>query len=346
MPRIDPRAAAIALLATLVLVVLIVVGSRNLRYFDSALIGYTVATIFAVLGITYRFVEWLSRPPTGLYWLRGWQLFLSWENFRRFGGLIPRVFWQNLATQGFIRWRPKGLARWIGHLGLFWGVVLSSLITFPLVFGWLVLRSPGDNLYQLYFFGFPTFVFEPRSIFGWIFIHALDFTALLVLLGVALALRRRWSDREVISEQSFGFDFVPLLLLAAISITGLLLSVSSLFWEGRFFWFMALTHQAVVVLAILYIPFGKFFHVLERPASLGIELYRAVAGLVGGAHCARCGREYASRRFVEDLKQTLRDLNQDYAMPPDGRWLQEYCPECKRVLRANSYFARVHRGFL
>ncbi|MHB0869355.1 MAG: MFS transporter [Chloroflexota bacterium] len=346
MPRVHPRAATISLAITVALVILIYFGSRGLRYFDSALIGYAVASVFALLGISYRFLQWLSRPPTRLYWLRGWQLFLSWENFRRFGGLIPRVLWQNQATQSFLRPRPRGLSRWIGHLSLFWGVVLSALITFPLVFGWLVLRSPGGNLYQLYFFGFPTFVFDPRSLFGWIFIHALDFTAAMVLLGVGLALRRRTRDREVIAEQSFGFDFVPLLLLAAISISGLLLTANSLFWEGRFYWFVALAHQAVVVLGILYVPFGKFFHILERPASVGIELYRAVAGRVGGALCARCGREYASGLFVGDLIQTLRDLNQDYAMPPDGRRLQEYCPECKRILRANSYFSRVHRGFL
>ncbi len=346
MSRLDRGAAMVASLATIILVVLIFIGSRGLRYFDSAMIGYAVATVFAVLGIGYRFTQWLSRPPTQLYWLRGWQLFLSWENFRRFGWLIPRVVWANLASQGFLRWRPSGLERWIMHLSLFWGVTLSALITFPLVFGWLVLRSPGDRLYQLYFFGFPTIIFEPRSIFGWVFIHALDFTALLVLLGVALALRRRWTDRDMISGQQFGFDFLPLLLLAAIAITGLLLTTSTLFWEGRFFWFMALTHQTTVVLGILYIPFGKLFHLLERPASIGIELYRAVAGLVGGAHCARCGREFASGLFVDDLKRTLRLLNQNYSMPPDERWLQEYCPECKRILRLNSYFTRVHRGFL
>ena len=36
-------------------VVLIYVGSRGLRDFDSALIGYAVATLFAIAALTYRY---------------------------------------------------------------------------------------------------------------------------------------------------------------------------------------------------------------------------------------------------------------------------------------------------
>jgi len=50
-----------------VLALLIVVGSRGLRHFDAALVGYTFATLFAVFGITYRYAMWLQRPPTRMY---------------------------------------------------------------------------------------------------------------------------------------------------------------------------------------------------------------------------------------------------------------------------------------
>ncbi len=62
-------------LFTVVLAVLIVVGSRNLEHFDAALVGYTFATLFAAFGITYRYAMWLQRPPTAMYWRRGWQVF-------------------------------------------------------------------------------------------------------------------------------------------------------------------------------------------------------------------------------------------------------------------------------
>src|SRR5512147_3311679 len=71
------RATLIAIGFTLALGVLIVLGSRNLSHFDAALVGYTSATLFAAFGITYRYVMWLQRPPTALYWRRGWQAFLN-----------------------------------------------------------------------------------------------------------------------------------------------------------------------------------------------------------------------------------------------------------------------------
>ncbi|TAK31782.1 MAG: MFS transporter [Chloroflexota bacterium] len=344
MRTINWRSAIIAIMVTVVLAILIYLGSAGLTYFDSALIGYATASLFAVLGITYRFVNWLDHPPTRRYWLRGWQLFLSWRTFRRYMTLVPRAWMTDLALQDFI-W-PRGVDRWIMHFTIFWGVILSSLITFPLVFGWLHFELVGQNDYQLFITTFPVLTFPLGTIFAFSLFHALDFTAVLVIVGAYIALWRRWRDRAVIAGQEFGFDFVPLLLLLAIALTGLLLTASQLWWEGQFYWFIALSHEAVVILAILYIPFGKFWHVLERPASVGIKLYRTVAGALGMARCPRCGREFEPILFVQDLKNTLRELDQNYTMTPDGAWLQDYCPECKRVLRNSTYFERVEQGFL
>src|SRR5512142_22702 len=69
------RAAAWGVLFTASLAVLIVIGSRNLAHFDAALVGYTFAVIFATFAIVYRYAMWLQRPPTALYWRRGWQVF-------------------------------------------------------------------------------------------------------------------------------------------------------------------------------------------------------------------------------------------------------------------------------
>ena len=80
MARLAPekiRSAISGVLATGVLAGLIVVGSRNLDHFDAALVGYTFATLFATFGITYRYAMWLQRPPTRMYWRRGWQVFLN-----------------------------------------------------------------------------------------------------------------------------------------------------------------------------------------------------------------------------------------------------------------------------
>src|SRR5581483_6482885 len=71
------KAALTGLLATAALGALIVLGSRNLNHFDAALVGYTFATLFATFGIAYRYAMWLQRPPTRMYWRRGWQVFLN-----------------------------------------------------------------------------------------------------------------------------------------------------------------------------------------------------------------------------------------------------------------------------
>src|SRR3954454_20348078 len=71
------RATFWGLITTAVLAILIVAGSRNLDHFDAALVGYTFATLFAAFGISYRYAMWLRRPPTRMYWRRGWQAFFS-----------------------------------------------------------------------------------------------------------------------------------------------------------------------------------------------------------------------------------------------------------------------------
>ena len=52
-------------------------GSRGLRDFDPALVSYAGATVFAAFGLGYRYAMWLRRPPTRVYWFRGWQIFLN-----------------------------------------------------------------------------------------------------------------------------------------------------------------------------------------------------------------------------------------------------------------------------
>src|ERR1044071_9811279 len=50
-------------------------GSRGFKDFDPALVPYAGASVFSAFGIGYRYSMWLRRPPTRLYWQRGWQLF-------------------------------------------------------------------------------------------------------------------------------------------------------------------------------------------------------------------------------------------------------------------------------
>jgi hypothetical protein len=351
MNRRELPAAALAVVAAAVLLLLIYAGSRGLKDFDSALIGYAVASVFALAAVVYRYTLWITRPPTWRYFRAGWVGFLSWRNFRRYTLLIPRAWWHDIFAQTFIL--RRGVRRWVMHMSIFWGVVLSCAITFPLTWGWIRFTYLEPDGYLLWFFGFPVLPFPVEAGTGFALFHALDVTAVLLIVGLAIAFWRRTGDVGLTTVQRFGFDLVPLVLLFAIAVTGLALTASSLWWEGRFYWFISLTHQVVVVGWLLSIPFGKFFHVVQRPASIGVTLYQTVNQDVEHygeqaqtGRCRRCDAALPSQRFVEDLKATLSDLGQSYDLGHDRGWLQEYCPTCKRVLRGQAYFRRMGDRFL
>src|SRR5947209_8483579 len=209
------RCILAGILAAAILTMLIALGSRGFHWFDAALIGYAVATIFAIAAVTYKYSFWLARPPTGRYWRRSWQLFFSYENFRHYTLLIPRAI-ADLFAQQFIR--RRGWYRWLTHQCIFWGVILSCAIPFPLTFGWLRFTQTPTGLYQIWFFGFPFFIVPVASFFAFMLFHALDFTAALLLIGLVMAFHRRFHDLALISVQRFGFDIMPLALLLAITI--------------------------------------------------------------------------------------------------------------------------------
>jgi hypothetical protein len=360
------RSIIYGIVAAAILTLLIIIGSRGFHWFDAALIGYAVATIFATAAVTYKYTFWLTRPPTGRYWKRSWQLFFSYENFRRYTSLIPKAIVTDLFSQQFIR--KRGFYRWLTHQCIFWGVILSCAITFPLTFGWLRFTQTPTGLYQIWFFGFALFAFPVGSFFAFLIIHALDFTALLLLFGLVLAFHRRFHDLALIAVQRFRFDIIPLALLLAIVITGLALTADSAWLGGAYYWYISLTHEAVVVLWLLSLPFGKFFHLIERPATVGIELYWRTGEGTAMQRCARCGEEFAPVRFIQDLKKTLQDVGENYTLPgapavPVNQpsavekdiskeqspvvthlWWQDLCPTCKRVMRAQANLAALGPG--
>jgi hypothetical protein len=75
--------------AAVVVAVAIYAGSRGLRYFDAALVGYATATVFLAFGVVYRYAVWVSSPPARRYLRRGWQAFFSWRNFRSMPTAVP-----------------------------------------------------------------------------------------------------------------------------------------------------------------------------------------------------------------------------------------------------------------
>lgn len=324
------RSGAFATLWTGLLVAGIVVGSRNLQNFDAALVMYTFAVIFATWGVVYHYNVWLQKPPTRIYWDRGWEIFRKQGLWRSLPSLM-RTTATHLVGQTFIRKRSP--LRWWMHQCIFWGCISAMAITFPLVFGWIGFRSHADNqlIYTTYLFGFPAGDFPLHSFISEVLFHALDISAALVLAGVGLSLWRRMRDRGAQSVQSFAMDMFPLFLLFAISVTGLALTASQEWLRGEAYSFVAILHAITVIGCLLYLPFGKFFHIFQRPAQLGVKLYHETGDAGEPALCGRCGERYASLRHIEDLRNhVLPQLGFDYSIAgPAGHW-QGLCPSCKR----------------
>lgn len=323
------RAGMTATLWTGLLVAAIVVGSRNLEQFDPALVIYTFAVVFATWGVVYHYRVWLDKPPTRVYWERGWQLFRAMGVFRGLARVAALAI-EHLFAQTFIR--RRSVLRWWMHQFLFWGCVLAVVVTFPLAFGWISFQSlPQDPLtYVTLLYGFPVMTFRLHTPFADLVFHALDISALLVLAGIALSLWRRMRDRGAQALQSFTMDFFPILLLFAISITGLALTASQIWLRGEFYSFLAILHAITVIAALLYLPFGKFFHIFQRPAQLGVKLYHAAGDAGEAALCVRCDQRFASRLHLEDLKQVLPQVGFDFRLDGKVAHWQDLCPACKR----------------
>jgi nitrate/nitrite transporter NarK len=325
------RAGAWAGLVTLSLAAAIVVGSRNLQHFDAALVAYTFATLFATFGISYRYAMWIDRPPTRMYWRRGWEAFFArGMRARNLATLGGRVL-SDLAANRFIfqRGRSRGLAHWL----IMWGCILAAAITFPLVWGWVHFETvPGNlELYRAFVFGIPAQDFPVHSALAFVVFHGLVWSSLLVIAGVMLAFRRRMIDHGAMAVQQFGQDILPLLLLFAISVTGLMLTASYTWMRGYAYDFLAILHAVTVIVTLLWLPFGKLFHVFQRPAQLGVSFYRDAGEAGAQAPCLRCGQPVAPAMMVRDLIQVERELGFRYEMTA-GAHYQQVCARCRRAL--------------
>jgi hypothetical protein len=335
MTREQYRAAGWGLFCSGGLAVAIFVGSRNLRNVDAALVGYTFACLFATFAIAYRYSIWLHRPPTRMYWRRGWQAFLRPGHLRaNVTHLAARFLWLFLLNEHILK---RSKSRGFAHLLIMWGCVLAAAITFPLVFGWVNFETvPGDlTRYRTFAFGLPLFDFAHDSIIGLLIFHGLVWSALLVIPGVLWAFNRRIRDHDAAALQNFQEDFLPLFLLFAVSATGLMLTVSYTWMKGYGYEFLAIVHAVTVIFTLLWLPFGKFFHIFQRPAQLAVKFYRDVGAEEEPARCARCNEPYATPTHIADLIQVEAELGYRYAMSNAacGHY-QRICPACRRKMLA------------
>jgi hypothetical protein len=334
---LNRRALLYATIALLLVVGLVYIGSRNLQNFDAALIAYLFGTIFAVFGIVYRYSVWLQRPPTRLYWKRTWQFLFS-SRFIPYTGYFLKKFVQNIMFQKFIY--PRGRSRWVGHFLLATGCTIAFAVTVPLTLGWIhfTLKPDTLNMYEAHLFGFTVMDFELGSIMAFNIFHVLNWCSWAVIIGAVIMMHRRLTHGGLIATQSFEADWIPLVLLLAISVTGLGLTYDYEFLKGKTFEFMSVTHAITVILFLIWLPFGKFFHIFQRPAQLGANIYRKEGEKQGMATCPHTGQPFASQLHVNDLKSVTKELGFDFTLD-DGSSHLDYSPEGKRSALAKAHLA-------
>lgn len=336
--------------AAALVVAAIALGSNGLENFDWALTTYAVASIFAAFAVAYRYAVWAGRPPTRMFLRRGLEAFLGRRRHFDSGHRRPaavarnvlrlgRLLLDNFVLQKFIT--RRGIERWVMHAGLSWGGMLAFGVTFPLVFGWVHFETAPDDatVYRALLFGFAAAEFAVDSWQAFLFFNLLNISAILMLVGLVLSVRLRMRDKSELAVQTFADDVFPLFLLFTVCVTGLMLTVSARFMAGYGFPFIGLAHAASVVGLLLYLPFGKLFHIVQRPLSLGVSFYRSEAS--ERAFCRRCGGDFASRVHVNDLKTVLDQLGFDYRF--GELHYQDICPPCRRRLLALNQGAAVGR---
>jgi hypothetical protein len=164
--------------------------------------------------------------------------------------------------------------------------------------------------------------------------HGLVWSALIAIAGVMLAFRRRMIDHGAVAVQQFGQDVLPLVAIFAISVTGLLLTASYTWMKGYAYDFLAILHAVTVIFTLLYLPFGKLFHIFQRPAQLGVSFYKEAGARGEQAHCRRCKRPFAPAAMITDLIQVERELGFAYEMESSegADHYQQICPRCRRAL--------------
>src|SRR5262245_35096950 len=308
----------------------ILLGSRNLRNYDPTLLLYTFGAMFSAFALAYRYTVWLQRPPTRLYWRRGWQFVWRAEIWRTLSTLAGALG-SNFVAQNFIR--RRGWGRWVAHWCMSWGTLLAFAVALPLVFGWIHFESQANTpqVYQILVFGMRVGTFHTEtSWLRYIFFNLLNLFDVLVIIGVGLTLHRRLKEAGVMAVQQFGNDLVPLLLLLAVSATGLMLTVSMHALHGEGYVVISLIHAVTVIAMLLYLPFGKLFHIFQRPLHLAVTLYKQANTAAPPAVCNLCGEGFAGAMHVEDLKSVLADVGLDWRLHGPVAHYMHVCPRCRR----------------
>jgi len=297
---------------------------------DMALIGYMLSSFIFAIGLTVRLCSWLLRPATHQVIQRSIKNLKMKERAKRNYKAIIKTAFENIILQKFIF--KRGIYRGVQHVLIAWGCIGSFAITFGLTFGWMRFDLIDPETYQIVAFNIPTIKMAAHGLVAELIYNGLNITALMVMVGVSMALGRRLKNQDVKVTQRAEFDLLPLYILMAVTLSGLLLTVSYVFLEGWMHHYLTLIHQITVVIMLIYFPYGKLFHLPIRPLATAVPMNYQEVVKVDTRACKKCGTTYSSDDQISDVKEILAVQKFDLQLA-DGTYLADYCPACRRRIR-------------
>ena len=303
-----------------------ILGPLNL-----AALSYKVACILCAVGFLYSIWAWFRKPPTRTLWGRSAQ---AWSIIPIHRGLmtLARSMVSRLVLQSYII--RRGRLRWLTHFAIAWGVVIAgggSLLS--LTWHAMGCSSVDQQTYTARILDAPLFDFQAHSFMAFLVFNAIKLGSLLLLGGLVLALLQRFTVRQNETAERPREHLVALYLLLAVTVTGLLIPVSYEFLEGFAYDQLAYLHEIVVIVGLLWLPFGKLFHLAVSPATVALDLTER-AGLVEPSRCSCCNRTLSSVWSPDDLRGTLASaglaVREGVSVPAE----LSLCPLCRQRRQA------------
>ena len=174
---------------------------------------------------------------------------------------IP-LFFIHVFTQK--RWKKCGSQRtrfrWLKHLLLVSGYI-SMMVLVELLLGWF----QTDKVYPIYY---------PQRIWGY-------YAAIALLYPTVDFMISRWRRKEPIHLFSEASDWIFLIMLFLIVVTGILVNIFRLSGLPMATYIIYVIHLSIVVSwVVVLVPFSKWSHILYRPLSIylaGVKLAAASA---------------------------------------------------------------------
>lgn len=304
---------------------------QKILHIDLAILGYKVACILCAVGLLYRLSVWFRCPPNRTLWDRSAHAWPSTSLRGWFTTLVRSVVTRLVFQTYIIR---RGWLRWLTHFSIVWGVAIAgggSLLA--RTWGITSCSSVNQQTYRALFFDVPLFDFRANSVLAFLVLNAINLGSLLLLGGLVLALWQRYTVRRIETAERPREHLGTLYLLLTVTVSGLLLAISFNFLEGFGYDQFVYLHEIVVVFGLLWLPFGKLFHLAVSPAAVALDLTER-AGHVESSRCSCCHRTLSAVWRPSDLRDTLASAGIALRKGGLGPTELTLCPICRQRRQA------------